>query len=161
MSTKPALTPASTVPNAICGCIPPRLLEVQGRHRLWRVLLVSMGICGLAIIYFFNPALHGFYPACIFYKTTGLLCPGCGTLRAMHQLLHGHLDAAFRFNALIVSSLPLVAFGSAQAMRYRAANKPALAWIRPRWLWFGLAILLLFGILRNIPGASNYYLAPL
>jgi len=79
----------------------------------------------------------------------------------MHQLLHGHIEAALRFNALFVGLLPFVALGSLQAARQRAANKPALAWIRPNWIWAGFVILVLFGILRNLPGASHYFLAPL
>jgi hypothetical protein len=118
-------------------------------------------IASAAVLYFFNPAQSSFYPTCVFYKTTGLLCPGCGCLRAMHQLLHGHIEAAFRFNALFVSSLPLVGFGCVQAARYRAANRPAMAWLTPRLLCTGFAILVVFGILRNLPGASHYFLAPL
>jgi hypothetical protein len=144
----------------ICGRIPPRYAETEQPSGRWFVLWSTLAIVGAAILYFFNPSQFGFYPTCMFYKTTGLLCPGCGTLRATHQLLHGHIEAAFRFNALIVSSLPLVAWGLIQAVRRRAANQPALSWIRPSWLWIGLAILVLFGILRNLPGASRYWLAP-
>jgi Protein of unknown function (DUF2752) len=154
MSTKAAAA------HEICGRIPPRYGETERRSLLWFVLWSALVIAGAAVLYFFNPAQFGFYPTCMFYKTTGLLCPGCGTLRATHQLLHGHVEAAFRFNALIVSSLPLVAWGCVRAARNRAANQPALAWIRPAWLWLGLVILLLFAILRNLPGASHYWLAP-
>ena len=144
----------------ICGRTPPRIGETPARTAAW--LIVSYVVLGASVVvlYFFNPAQHGFYPTCIFYKTTGLLCPGCGTLRAMHQLLHGHVEAAFRYNALIISFLPLLALGGAQAARYRAMNKPALAWIRPNWLWALLVILIVFGILRNLPGAAHYFLAP-
>lgn len=144
----------------ICGRIPPRIGATGPRMGPWLILSYGALVACVALLYFFNPAQHGFYPTCIFYKTTGLLCPGCGTLRALHQLLHGHIEAAFRFNALIVSSLPLAALGCVQAMRHRAANKSALAWIRPNWLWVGLVILILFGILRNLPGASHFFLAP-
>jgi hypothetical protein len=144
----------------LCGRIPPRIGETHPRQTIWLILPFAALIAGAAILYFFNPAQSGFYPTCLFYKTTGLLCPGCGTLRATHQLLHGHIEAAFRFNALLVSSLPIFAVGFVQAARHRAANKPAFSWIRPTWLWVGLAILIAFGILRNLPGASHYYLAP-
>jgi len=143
----------------ICGRIPPRYGETRRRPLVW-YLPPALLIAGVAVLYLFNPAQFGFYPTCLFYKTTGLLCLGCGTLRAMHQLLHGHIAAAFRFNALVVSSLPVVAWGCLRAARDAAANKPALAWIRPVWFWIGLAVLIAFGILRNLPGASHYWLAP-
>jgi Protein of unknown function (DUF2752) len=153
MSTKLAAA------EEICGGIPPRYGETQRRPVVWFLVLAVL-IAGAAVLYFFNPAQFGFYPFCFFYKTTGLLCPGCGTLRAMHQLLHGHIGTAFRFNALIVSSLPLAAGVCIRAARERASNKPALAWIRPAWLWLGLVVLVAFAILRNLPGASRYWLAP-
>jgi hypothetical protein len=144
----------------ICGRIPPRIVETRPRTGHWAILSYAVLMACVALLYFFNPAQHGFYPTCIFFKTTGLLCPGCGTLRAMHQLLHGHIEAAFRFNALTVSCLPFAALGCVQVMRCRAAQKPALAWIRPSWLWVGLVILIAFGILRNLPGASHFLLTP-
>ena len=154
MSTKAAAA------EQICSGIPPRYGETQRRPVVWFVLPSALLMAGAALLYFFNPAQFGFYPACLFYQTTGLLCPGCGTLRATHQLLHGHVEAAFRFNALLVSSLPFTAYGCIRAARNRAANKPALAWIRPGWLWLGLAVLIVFALLRNLPGASRYWLAP-
>jgi hypothetical protein len=145
----------------ICGRIPPRYGESQPRSVGWLILSLAAIAAGAAVLYFFNPVQSGFYPVCVFYKTTGLLCPGCGTLRATHELLHGHVEAAFRYNALFISSLPLVILGCAQAARCKAANKPALAWLESRLLWAGFAILVIFGILRNLPGASRYFLAPL
>jgi len=154
MSTKAAAA------EQICGRIPPRYADTQRRPVLRFFLASALLLACAAILYFFNPAHFGFYPTCTFYKTTGLLCPGCGTLRAMHQLLHGHIEAAFRFNALFVSALPFAAWACVRAARERAANKPAWAWIRPAWLWLGLVVLVLFAILRNFPGASHYWLAP-
>jgi hypothetical protein len=145
----------------LCGRVPPRIDEARGRPAQWLILSFLVLVAGAGVLYFFNPTQFSFYPTCLFYKTTGLLCPGCGTLRAIHHLLHGHIQAAFRFNALLVSSLPILAAGFVQAARYRAANKPALVWIRPSWLWVALVILIAFGILRNFPGASDYFLAPL
>src|SRR5690242_18001165 len=85
----------------------------NGAGRAWRLLLRGFVVLALAlgmiVLYRFNPAQYGFYPRCALYETTGLLCPGCGCLRALHQLLHGNVVQAFRFNALLVLSLPLFA----------------------------------------------------
>ena len=40
---------------------------------------------------------------------TGLKCPGCGSQRAVHALLHADLASAFAHNALLVLSLPYLA----------------------------------------------------
>src|SRR5260370_36721099 len=72
--------------------------------------LVATAIAALAglILFLFDPNRYPFYPVCAFHKVTGLLCPGCGSLRAMHQLLHRHLAIAFHFNPLLITTLPVL-----------------------------------------------------
>jgi hypothetical protein len=143
-----------------CSRIPPRYPRATGFLPLIPVLVALSLMGAVAVLFLFNPAEHGFYPFCLLYQTTGLLCPGCGGLRAVHQLLHGHLAAAFRFNALFVCSLPLFAwFGTRQLLaKIRGEAAPRL--VRPLWLWLGFAILVVFGILRNLPFAHAAWLAP-
>lgn len=107
---------------------------------------------GGGLLYSFNPAQHSFYPRCAFYQLTGWQCPGCGGLRAMHQLLHGHLRTALQLNALAVIALPLAAWGL-----WRELARGGMQ-LRARWLWLLGAMLLLFGIIRNLPGFG--WLAP-
>ena len=38
---------------------------------------------------------------CVFYETTGLYCPGCGSGRAIYALLHGRFREAFFDNMLL------------------------------------------------------------
>ncbi|MDR9448893.1 MAG: DUF2752 domain-containing protein, partial [Psychroflexus sp.] len=58
---------------------------------------------GLIVIYFaFNPESISFFPSCPFHSITGLYCPGCGSQRAIHDLLHANFLAAFSHNPLIV-----------------------------------------------------------
>lgn len=49
------------------------------------------------------------FPKCPFKVLTGLQCPGCGSQRAIHALLHGDIAAAWRFNALLVAYIPILA----------------------------------------------------
>ena len=42
------------------------------------------------------------------YQLTGLACPGCGSLRALHQLTHGHFGEALRLNPMLVMALPFL-----------------------------------------------------
>ena len=115
-------------------------------------LLSLLAVAGsTAMLFLFNPAQSGFYPICLFHKTTGLLCPGCGSLRALHQLLHGHVAAAFRFNALLVLSLPFAGWFGGRLAIARLRGRPAAIIIRPVWLWSGLVVLIAFGVLRNLP----------
>jgi hypothetical protein len=62
------------------------------------------------IIYFlFNPENGIYFPQCFFHRFTGLDCPGCGSQRAIHYLLHLQLKEAFFSNPLLVLAIPYVA----------------------------------------------------
>jgi len=89
-----------------------------------------------------------------------LLCPGCGVLRALHQLLHGDLAPAFRFNPMLVVSLPFLIWLGAWSGLKKLRNQPAAISLRPGWLWLMLAGVLLVSLLRNLPGAPFDLLRP-
>jgi hypothetical protein len=112
-------------------------------------LACALGVIGgvLFVLFVFNPASSSFYLPCPFHRLTGLYCPGCGSLRAMHQLLHGNLPAAFGLNPLMVLAL----------MR----NRPQKSVIIPAFgIWLILLIIVLFWILRNITFYPFTLLAP-
>jgi hypothetical protein len=115
---------------------------------------------GALVLFCFDPQQYHFYPVCFFHQTTGLLCPGCGALRATHQLLHGHLAAAFRFNPILVVSLPFVVWFGAKFARQTARHQPLSLGLRPAWLWLILAAVLVVSVLRNLPGAPFALLRP-
>jgi hypothetical protein len=78
-----------------------------------------------AILYRFDPAtVHG-YPPCVFHALTGLQCPGCGTTRALHHLLHGDVAGAFRLNAMLFVVAPFSAIAAASR---RFATHPVTGW---------------------------------
>lgn len=144
----------------VCSQIPPRL---AGPRNSGSAILVGSAVViaiGASILFLFNPAQSGFYPICVFHKSTGLLCPGCGSLRALHQLLHGHVAAATHFNALLVLSLPVGGWFSGKFVSAKLRNQPFSFDLPPAALWCGLVVLLLFGVLRNLPFAQQAWLAP-
>ena len=65
-----------------------------------------------AVLFLFDPATAGFYPPCLFRTVFGFSCPGCGSLRAVHQMLHGNLGAAWALNKPILIAMPLAALAS-------------------------------------------------
>lgn len=66
-------------------------------------------LAGLSILYIFSPSNSRLYPKCIYLSITGWQCPGCGTLRGLHALLHGRLYQAWLLNPLLLVGLPYIA----------------------------------------------------
>jgi hypothetical protein len=121
------------------------------------VALIAVAL-GCWILFRFDPAKGYGFPLCFFHAFTGLNCPGCGSLRASHQLLHGNLLEAIRCNALFVLSLPLAGLLGFHAYFRRGAYPPARVTVRVAWL--GFIILLAFSILRNVSGPLRVALSP-
>jgi len=68
--------------------------------------LVAFFFAGI-LLFFFDPATAGFYPPCLFTTFLGTQCPGCGSLRAAHQLLHGNFNEAWVLNPALIIVAPL------------------------------------------------------
>jgi hypothetical protein len=136
--------------NAIA--VSPPKLNQHPRRAVWSLVMAWLALVGGSVLFAVNPAEHAIYPACWLYATTGLRCPGCGGLRATHELLHGHLAAAWILNPLAVLVLPFYAwFGLDVALTlFRGRGLPTPA-PRLALIWLGAAGLLLFGVLRNLP----------
>lgn len=73
------------------------------------ILFTAIALClAAAIVVFYNvdPSQSQIVPKCPFKLLTGLDCPSCGSQRALHALLHGHVLTALRFNPFLILSLP-------------------------------------------------------
>ncbi len=59
------------------------------------------GVILIGIIYSLFDPTSPFFPGCPVKMLTGLDCPGCGSQRALHALLRGHVAEAFAFNPIV------------------------------------------------------------
>ena len=82
---------------------------------------------------------------CIFHKITGLYCPGCGGTRAIASLLKLDFYQALRYNLIITISIPFVIIYLLNKKQNKKSNII---------LYIYLAIIIIFGILRNISDFS-------
>jgi hypothetical protein len=114
------------------------------------LIVAAPFVCTL--LYLRDPAQGGVYPPCPFHALTGLDCPGCGTLRAAHQLTHGHVRAAFGLNPLAVLLIPIVAYVivSATLVSVRGRGLPDLT-LRGRAAWIVPIVVISFWFARNVP----------
>jgi len=90
----------------------------------------------------------GVFPVCPFHAVTGWWCPGCGTTRALHALLHGHLGVAVHDNVAFVMVLPLLVYSYLAWLRPRSRWRPFV--LGPWMTWGALTGLVVFGVLRNL-----------
>jgi hypothetical protein len=109
-----------------------------------------VGIVVLLIYGLLDPQ-HFPFPKCPFLTLTGLKCPGCGSQRAMHQIIHGDIASAFRLNPMFFPALLYALAG------YGIAFFSPRSWpqIRDRWFSIGaakvsLVVIFLFWIGRNL-----------
>jgi hypothetical protein len=116
---------------------------------------------GLLLLRVYDPAKSGIFPPCPLHYFTGLYCPGCGSLRAIHQLLHGNLQAAWAMNPLTCVLLPFLVYGLASEalLRLRGRGLPQLR-LSALSISALCAAIILFGILRNLPMHPFDWLAP-
>lgn len=100
----------------------------------------------------FDPEESRLFPKCIFHSLTGLLCPGCGSQRAIHQLLNGNIIEALHYNAFAVLAIPYIIVGF--MISILKENRTTL-WIRRHLYGKTAAIIILiaiiaFWVIRNI-----------
>ncbi|MGO1279363.1 MAG: DUF2752 domain-containing protein [Cellulosimicrobium funkei] len=97
-----------------------------------------------------DPNRPGHYVTCPLLALTGLACPGCGGLRATHDLVHLDLAAAWSMNPLwvVVAPLLVVLWGLWLVRAWRGRPAPR---VPAGVAWTSLAVLVLFGVLRNVP----------
>jgi len=120
------------------------------RRALVLVTVIALLLVLGFIYYALDPATNGAFPHCAILSLTGYKCPGCGSQRAVHALLNGDVAAAFKYNAMLLISIPWVAvcfYGESQ----RERNPRLYARLNPSLLvWLFLAAVLAWWVLRNV-----------
>jgi len=111
-----------------------------------------------AVVFFFNPSTHAFYPICAFHELTGWNCPGCGGTRSLYSLLHGHWHEALKDNALCVLLLPAAGMRGAWLAGKTFLGRPVGRFFPAAFLWALLAVTAVFTVLRNLPAFA--FLSP-
>ena len=118
---------------------------------LAKVCTLAVFVSGtVAVLFLFDPQASRWFPPCPFHLATRYYCPGCGSTRAMHCLLHGRVAHAITMNPLMVISIPVLGLMFLNP-----------SWIYKRWVpWFAFGTLVAYGIARNIPYWPFILLAP-
>ena len=130
------------------------------RHRIamWAALLMLPVAC--AVLYTNDPADGGIYPPCPFRTITGFDCPGCGTGRALHAMLHGRLGVAVDLNVMTVLFLPVALYTGVSYVSKVLWDRPLPVPKLPPWTgWAVTATVLTFFVVRNLPFGPLQWMA--
>jgi len=127
------------------------------------LIAAAVIVAGLVIVALADPfdTDGSLLPRCVVRETTGYLCPGCGSGRATHSLLHRRWALAWRCNPLFVIALPLMAAGLVNEAVRAVRGRPIWRWRMPgRWMLAIAVVILGFGIIRNLPYSALDALRP-
>lgn len=141
------------------GATAPAVPARGPRRALLPVGIVAGGLALAAGVQLVFDPFRTDIPLCIVYHLTGLYCPGCGAIRAVHSVLAGDLLLALRSNALITIALPLVALAFVvwTVRRVRGLATDLLPSTRTAYVL--LALIAVFTVLRNLP--PFWFIAPI
>ena len=96
----------------------------------------------------------GLIPPCPSRHFLGILCPGCGSTRALYHLAHGDLPAALHLDALAVLCLPLLLWWFVAWTGERLTGRPLPRWDRsPRAALVVGIVTVAWLVVRNLPWA--------
>lgn len=106
-----------------------------------------------SVLFLFNPAETGVFPRCPFLMLTGYECPGCGSQRAIHALLHGDIIRAWDYNPLLVIAVPYIILGFIAELSFRRSH--LIRTVRDRLysgraVWIVLTVIIIYWIGRNV-----------
>ncbi|MDE6560280.1 MAG: DUF2752 domain-containing protein [Muribaculaceae bacterium] len=108
---------------------------MRRKRALVAILLVIIAVVLSATYYFFDPAEVKWMPRCIWKVATATDCPGCGSQRMAHALMHGDIAGAWNSNAYALCMLPIIGalllvefFREKYPVLYRRMHSPVVIW---------------------------------
>lgn len=125
------------------------MIPRRRRHLVAGAIVAAVGLLLTAAYWLFDPSRF-IFPRCPVYVITGWQCPGCGSQRALHALLHGDVASAWHYNAFLLCMAPVVAlllFSEFFRDRYPRLNRALTGQTAVICL---IVVILLWTIGRNI-----------
>ena len=84
------------------------VIPTPTRRIMIRLSLIMILAAIVAIYFLVDPSRSGWMPQCVFHRLTGWDCPGCGSQRMIHALLHGDLGRAWGYNPFFICMIPVI-----------------------------------------------------
>jgi hypothetical protein len=127
------------------------LAEIVNRRVTVALVWLTLAV-GATYLFIFEPGKSGLFPVCPFRAMTGFTCPGCGSTRGLHRLLHGDVVAAFEFNPLLILSLPFLFYALVRYTNAAMRDRPLKGnQLNAKYIWLLFVVILSFWVFRNTP----------
>ncbi|MEV0250139.1 DUF2752 domain-containing protein [Nocardia sp. NPDC050712] len=116
------------------------------------LLTAAAGLGAVTLLHFRDPHVEGSYGLCPVYALSGIYCPGCGGMRAVHNFTEGRLIDSLHSNLIAIPLLlafaALVGMWTMRAWRGERmtiphVNRPALIVV--------FILVVVYSVLRNTP----------
>ncbi len=125
------------------------------RQRLHSIIIKGAVLLAVGCAYYLWLSVTGLGIPCVFHMITGYKCPGCGVTRMFVALIRHDFAAAFACNAVLLCLLPpLLVLASVLLVRYVRTGSRDLKRGENAFVLFAALILLLWGVVRNLPGVA-------
>jgi hypothetical protein len=119
-------------------------------RRLTALLVWLTLAVGTIYLFIFEPGKSGFFPVCPFRALTGFTCPGCGSTRGLHRLLHGDVVTAFELNPLMVVALPFLLYALLRYTTSAVTGRPLQRnRLSAKYIWMLFVVIMCFWVFRN------------
>jgi len=123
-------------------------------------------LLGGAFVYYFysyNPAVRGtVFLRCPSNFLFGINCPGCGSQRAIHYLLHLDILEALQYNPLLVICFPFILYITFLSIYNFVFDKKIRIklFYNNKFVWTLFVVVVMYGVLRNLPFYPFTLLSP-
>lgn len=121
------------------------------------LLVASVGVGAGVLLHLRDPHVEGSYGTCPVYALTGWYCPGCGGMRAVHNLTDGQVLDALHSNLLaiplILAFVLWVGDWTVRAWRGQRMRLPSISRVT---MWTFFALLAVYTVLRNTPWGTLF-----
>lgn len=124
-----------------------------GRRVLLRYAAPAAVLAGASALVLRDPHAGGSWGTCPSLLLFGVYCPGCGSLRGLHDLLTGQLGEAVSHNLLLVPALGWVLWWWVAQVAAGSRHELRPPWDSARFCYLLLAVLAVFTVARNLPGS--------
>lgn len=121
-----------------------------GKRTILALILGTLAVALATAYYFIDPVEVRWMPRCLWKVATGTDCPGCGSQRMAHALMHGDFLAAWHANAYALCMIPVILFLIWLEFAKDKYPKLYVAVHRPAVITSLMATIILWWIFRNL-----------